>query len=216
MKLDKDQIIFIDTYLKNSDISFIDIRMEMLDHIASEVENKMKNENLSFYEAFKSYMVVNKKKHLILYKKIVRNTDKKLVLQILKILGKPLTILILILILCFIILKLASFYFDISLVLKFFPFICLVGLGSYYYITTLLLGKNKRFSGIERISFVLIAFMQIHQFFYNPFYKNIIETTNLNLNIMAFSFSITMMIIIIQIIKKYKLEYTDLYKNMTA
>ena len=43
MKLTKENIKFIDTYLENSNIIHIDIRMEMLDHIASVIETKMEN-----------------------------------------------------------------------------------------------------------------------------------------------------------------------------
>ncbi len=64
MKLTKENIQFIDNYLKNSDVIYYDIRMEMLDHVATAVEQKMEAENLDFYEAFKSYMVVNKKEIL--------------------------------------------------------------------------------------------------------------------------------------------------------
>ena len=52
---------FIDNYLKNSEIFYDDIRMELNDHIASAVEEKMLRENSDFYDAFKSYMVLNKK-----------------------------------------------------------------------------------------------------------------------------------------------------------
>ena len=61
MKLTKDQIQFVDNYLKNSDVIYIDIRYEMIDHIATAVEEKMEAENLDFYDAFKNYMVTNKK-----------------------------------------------------------------------------------------------------------------------------------------------------------
>jgi hypothetical protein len=60
MKLTKDDIVFIDTYLKNNDVFYDDIRYEMIDHIASAVEEKMQNEDLAFYHAFKDYMVANK------------------------------------------------------------------------------------------------------------------------------------------------------------
>jgi len=60
MKLSKENIQFIDTYLKNSGVFYFDIRMEMLDHIATAVEDKMETEDLDFYDAFKGYMVVNK------------------------------------------------------------------------------------------------------------------------------------------------------------
>ncbi len=61
MKLTTENIKFIDNYLKNSEVIYYDIRMEMLDHVATAVEEKMEAENLDFYDAFKSYMVVNKK-----------------------------------------------------------------------------------------------------------------------------------------------------------
>ena len=61
MSLSSENIKFIDNYLKNSEVIYYDIRMEMLDHVATAVEQKMQVENLDFYDAFKSYMVVNKK-----------------------------------------------------------------------------------------------------------------------------------------------------------
>ena len=64
MKLIPENIKFIDNYLKNSEVICYDIRMEMLDHIATAVEQKMETENLDFYDAFKSYMVENKKEIL--------------------------------------------------------------------------------------------------------------------------------------------------------
>ena len=55
---------FIDNYLKNSEIVYDDIRMELIDHIASAVEEQMRVENTDFYDAFKNYMILNKKKLL--------------------------------------------------------------------------------------------------------------------------------------------------------
>jgi hypothetical protein len=56
MRLTKQQIQFIDTYLINSEVIYVDIRLEMLDHIALAVEEKMEVENQDFYDAFKDYM----------------------------------------------------------------------------------------------------------------------------------------------------------------
>ena len=64
MKLTAENIKFIDNYLKNSEVIYYDIRIEMLDHVATAIEQKMQTENLDFYDAFKSYMVVNKKEIL--------------------------------------------------------------------------------------------------------------------------------------------------------
>ncbi len=61
MKLSNQEIRFIDQYLQKADVIFVDVRSELTDHIASAVEEKMEVEELPFYDAFKAYMVVNKK-----------------------------------------------------------------------------------------------------------------------------------------------------------
>jgi hypothetical protein len=61
MKLSKEDIVFIDTYLESNEVIYSDIRQEMLDHIATAIEEKMQLEQEDFYNAFKSYMLVNKK-----------------------------------------------------------------------------------------------------------------------------------------------------------
>lgn len=59
--LSKEDIKFIDNYLANSGIEFIDVRFEMVDHVASEIEMTIKNgDTRSFYFIFKDYMVKNK------------------------------------------------------------------------------------------------------------------------------------------------------------
>lgn len=65
MKLTPKQIEFIDAYLfKKCDIFYTDIRVEMMDHIATAVENKMEQEDCSFFNTFKNYMVKNKEELL--------------------------------------------------------------------------------------------------------------------------------------------------------
>ena len=61
MRLDKQEIQFIDNYLQKHDFIFVDIRAEMIDHIATAVEDKMDKEAIDFYDAFKSYMITNRK-----------------------------------------------------------------------------------------------------------------------------------------------------------
>lgn len=65
MKLSKQEIKFIDTYLINNDVVYVDIRQEMIDHIALAVEQKMEVENQDFYDAFKDFMVQHKKEILV-------------------------------------------------------------------------------------------------------------------------------------------------------
>lgn len=59
-KLTKDDIQFIDNYLIKSEVVYKDIRIEMIDHIATALEARMQSENVSFYDAFKAYMIENK------------------------------------------------------------------------------------------------------------------------------------------------------------
>ncbi|TQD40781.1 hypothetical protein FKR84_02025 [Haloflavibacter putidus] len=80
--MDKQKIKFIDNYLTKSGVDFLDIRMEMLDHVASAVEEKMQKENLDFYDAFKSYMLKNKNELLKTSGKYRWSLDKKLLLLI--------------------------------------------------------------------------------------------------------------------------------------
>ena len=61
MKLSKDDIQFIDTYLENSDFRHVDIRMEMLDHVATAIEKEIaEGDKRPFIKVFKDYMVKNK------------------------------------------------------------------------------------------------------------------------------------------------------------
>lgn len=64
MKLTVEQIQFIDKYLQKADVIFVDIRAEMIDHVATAVEEKMQSEHLEFYDAFKDFMVFNKRELL--------------------------------------------------------------------------------------------------------------------------------------------------------
>jgi len=62
MNLSKEELQFIDTYLKNSDVIYTDVRMELTDHVASAIEAELEeNPNETFYEVFKVYMITNKK-----------------------------------------------------------------------------------------------------------------------------------------------------------
>ncbi|WP_420552146.1 hypothetical protein [Tenacibaculum aiptasiae] len=75
MELTKQQIQRINDFLEGIGIEYIDIRFEMIDHIASEIENKIENipaffENKGFQTPFIKYMLSQKKKYLNEYKKL--------------------------------------------------------------------------------------------------------------------------------------------------
>lgn len=83
MKLTNQELQFIDSYLKESGVKHFDIRMELIDHIASAVEEKMQKENIDFYLAFKNYMVWNKRE-LIKRSKYSWKILNKFIIQFLK------------------------------------------------------------------------------------------------------------------------------------
>nr|WP_315141218.1 hypothetical protein [uncultured Flavobacterium sp.] len=52
MKLTTEQINQIDTFLERNDVKYLDIKLELLDHIASQIEALISEQNSSFEEAF--------------------------------------------------------------------------------------------------------------------------------------------------------------------
>ncbi len=79
-KLTPENIRFIDNYLIKADVIYLDIRVEMIDHIATALEARMQTENEDFYNAFKDYMVEHKAELIERDKKYI----KAIRLQLLK------------------------------------------------------------------------------------------------------------------------------------
>ena len=52
IKLTKEQLQQIEAYLNNNDIEYIDLHLEVLDHISTAIENEMTIHNITFKEAF--------------------------------------------------------------------------------------------------------------------------------------------------------------------
>ena len=52
MKLTPEQIQTVEKYLTNKDVEYIDLHLEVLDHISSDIETKMTEEAFSFSDAF--------------------------------------------------------------------------------------------------------------------------------------------------------------------
>ncbi len=100
MKLTKEQIGFIDNYLKNSGINYIDIRYEMVDHIATELEINLADykggalHNDIFREHFKAYMVKNKAQFLASNKQFAKTARKRAFKLILKNIVRPTSLLL--------------------------------------------------------------------------------------------------------------------------
>ena len=118
-KLSPQNIQFIDNYLKKSDIQFIDVRMEMVDHVASEVEAMIEQEQLSFYDAFKNYMVRHKRELQKANDKFTRATDKKVLFQVASRCVKPWALTVFIAV--FLLLKVVANYWDPTRFSRFLP-----------------------------------------------------------------------------------------------
>ena len=52
MKISRENIIYVDNYLKNKGVIFDDLRLELVDHIASEIEELVNDKEIKFDEAF--------------------------------------------------------------------------------------------------------------------------------------------------------------------
>ena len=167
MKLSKQNILFIDTYLKNSDVNYFDIRMEMLDHIATAVEEKMNSESLEFYHGFKNYMLENKKELINRNEKLMKWSFLN-ALPFLEFCIKPISLILAVIML--IIYKYIDVYLkDISpnvffvIILVLFFTIVFIQLFMYRFVL------KDRFYAVEKSGFVLMIIYQISNFCLNMY-----------------------------------------------
>ncbi|MEJ6791698.1 MAG: hypothetical protein QNK89_02890 [Lacinutrix sp.] len=142
VKLTKEEIQFIDNYLDNSEVIYADIRLEITDHIASEIEAIMETDKTAiFYDVFKSYMVENKANLLNENKKFVNavtNQNWKLILK-----------------------ELINFK-TIKHVF-FIPMFLMIPIAIVYLICTKMYDFS-RFSGVERLGFIFTILFNIFHF----------------------------------------------------
>ena len=212
MKLTTEDIKFIDTYLENSDVIYADIRMEMVDHVASDIEDRMNaGDTRSFYEVFKDYMVENKAQLLKDNKQFLKSADKKIGQTFLKELKKPITPL----------LFLAScigFYQNSNLetfmvCLSIVPLIGLIGF-ILTYVVYQGVKDNKRFSVVERLAFPFLAFYQLPNLFLIRT-RELNETSDLFWTIGGASLVLTLMLVLVIISVKLFMSYESRFKNIT-
>lgn len=168
MKLSKEEIKFIDTYLESNDVVYSDIRQEMVDHIATAVEEKILLEEEDFYNAFKSYMLFNKKA-------ILKNNKKRwsfsweAIRQFLLFLVKPYMLLFGVLLFVFFKNLEVNRYFSEDFTLRnlFFVLVLTASLFQSGYIHVYL---KKRFYAVEKTA-VILAFIYYGQLFFFPIFE---------------------------------------------
>ena len=176
MKLNKENIQFIDNYLKNSEVIYYDIRMEMLDHVSSAIEQKMELEPLDFYDAFKEYMVVNKKEILKGNKKEGLNFKeplKKFGLFVIK----PFQIIVALSV--FIGIYFSTIYFGLKNFYKHYFWIIIISylvFGFFHFLLT----RKKKFYYIDKNFSILFLLYQIGNLFYRTMNENLLSAVIFN------------------------------------
>ena len=176
MKLNKENIQFIDNYLKNSEVVYYDIRMEMLDHVSSAIEQKMELEHLDFYDAFKEYMVVNKNEILKGNKKEGLNFKeplKKFGLFVIK----PFQIVLALSV--FIGVYFSTIYFGLKNFYKHYFWIiiiCYLVFGFFHFLLT----RKKKFYYIDKNFSILFLLYQIGNLFYRTMNENLLSAVIFN------------------------------------
>ncbi|MDT0558081.1 hypothetical protein RM697_05460 [Ichthyenterobacterium sp. W332] len=198
--LSAEDIRFIDNYLDNSDVIYQDIRMEMVDHVASAIETQMANGNTrDFYYIFKDYMVKNKARLLDNNKKFLRSADMKIA----KLLFSNLLSLhgIVTFALLYFGLWLAYNQLNIEVfktIISIVPFMVMLIFGLVYFIA-LKVYKLERFSIIERIAFPFVIIFHLFSFSKNLSRSFYIEVFNILLIIGVISLIITLIMLLFKI-----------------
>ena len=216
MKLTKEEIKFIDNYLTNADVKHIDIRLEMIDHVATAIETEMQNgDKRGFYYIFKDYMVENKRKLLKENNKFINSTTQKVFLKFLKQLISPICILTFLSL--FSVLKYLNGNYDLIQFRYWFgvsPLVVFILFGVFQIKQS---GQYKigRFSGIERLQLI---FWIVYQFNFFAFSFSRIKTINEYENFFVFIISVSLTMTLafallsIKLMKYYRFKYSEIIK----
>lgn len=169
-KLTQEQIQFIDTYLKKSDVIYDDIRLEMVDHVATAIETELsQDEDKEFYDVFKAFMVKHKKELLDSNKKFIKKSALKVAKHMLNVLVSAqgvFTLLITVLVVFLMYTFLDAKYFYYALDLAPFVVILIAMFGIKVYRVN---RKPLKFSALHQLGFYALAFTQIYNAIFNPF-----------------------------------------------
>ncbi|MEM6515838.1 MAG: hypothetical protein AAF688_06610 [Bacteroidota bacterium] len=211
--LSTEEIQFIDTYLENSDIVYADIRMEMIDHIASDLEERLtESKTLTFYEVFKDYMVENKARFLKGNKQFIKSADRFILSKFKQKIKSGTFVLLLIAFFGIIYFSLDKLSLDsIKNIIGYSPFFPLIPLFIIYF---LLVDKFnlRRFSGIERLGFVYIAFFQFFNLCGILVHKNLKSSPDLLYVSILLSAEILLGFLLIKVSLEVLSHYKKVYK----
>jgi hypothetical protein len=206
MKLTKEEILFIDTYLKNSGVMYLDIRYEMMDHIASAVEQKMETDNDIFRYALKNYMLEHKNEFLQSNRKYMELAGRRAMIILLKSIIKPIFIGMFILIYIFFY-GLTNWFsnFDYDSLFQIMSFVFIVplcGIFLYKHFT-----KGEKFSVADKI----LGLYCILNYFPNMVFRIQDKIHNINWLFLYYSiilgFAVITFYTYIALVKSYKTRF---------
>jgi len=168
MAMNKENIAFIDQFLKRNDVVYVDIRAEMTDHIATAVEERMQSGGLDFYEVFRNYVTINKKELFRMNKGIWWFSFQE-VKKYFRVLIKPASLLTnLCLILFFVFSRNQSFYLSFKENLPFY-FLMTFLFVSVFNVIYFWIIRRERYFFIERNSIILMILYWINLVMLRPF-----------------------------------------------
>lgn len=215
MKLSKEDIQFIDNYLKNADVIHIDIRVEMLDHVATAIEMEMtSDDSIGFYDVFKNYMLENKKLLLENNQQFLQQTTKKLSNQLIRAFFSLQSFFTSIIIGVIIYFGFQNFNHEHIQNLITYSVAFLIFISGVSYFFAIKAFNYDRFSGIERLGFYfifLVQFINIINLLGNRFLKNdaSLLVTSI-LMALVFTFILVSIRLSVGVFKDYKYRYKNL------
>ena len=202
MKLNQNQIQFIDGFLQRNDVIYVDVRTEMIDHIATGVEEKMKVEDIDFHDAFVSYVNSNRKEIFSMNKKNWQSTLPELK-NYFRFYLKPKSLLaIALIIILFFTFQETTVYTFLKEDLSFYFLLIFLSysvLSMIYFYGI----KKKRYYFIERTNIVLSILYWINLFLFKPFEKQKYISDILTIGFMCL-FSVYVLYVINQMKKFFK------------
>lgn len=202
MKLNQNQIQFIDGFLQRNDVIYVDVRAEMIDHIASGVEEKMKDEDIDFHDAFVSYVNSNLKEIFSMNKKTWQSTLPELK-NYFRFFLKPKSLLSIALI------TISFFTFQETIVYTFLKedlsFYFLLIFLSYSVLSMIYFWgiKKERYYFIERSNIVLSILYWLNLLIFKPFEKQKYISDILTIGFMCL-FAVYVLYVINQMKKFFK------------
>lgn len=210
-QLNKEQIAFIDQYLENSEVIHIDIRSEMVDHVASGIEAKIKaGDTRDFYYIFKDYMVENKVLLLDNNKQFVKAADKTISKALLKqIFSLQMLLVGVVLYVVFYAIHYSAF---VNLNNEWFlamPFIGAI-LFAFCYLIALRCLNLDRYSGLERVGlFFVYMFQIIHSIWLitREKLKNLEFTISIAMVSLGVTLLVALTVVVIKQTKYYKTTF---------